>query len=320
MRFAIPGIFAAVIATASPSAVAQPFPSQPIQFIVPFAAGGSTDVIARLLADAFAKIAGWQVVVENRPGGAGAAAAGALAQAAPTGHTLLVLSAETQTRRVLEGYAAVGMIAKSPQILVTNASGKFASAKDLVAAAKDTKVDFAVAGIASAAALSRFQAVSDTRFGVVRGTAAMLALQNVMADQVAASFVNPAAAENLVRAGRLRALGVAARRRLPQLPDVPTLTEVGFANAVYESWVGLVAPKGTPPDIIAVINKTLLAAIGQQDFTVRLASIGYQPRPSTPQGFAEAVDEAGGLPICGDPCPDECGKSCDSTGCCVLRN
>jgi tripartite-type tricarboxylate transporter receptor subunit TctC len=307
----------AVFCAATAPSAAQGPQSGPISIVVPFAAGGLSDRIARLLAAEFQKILGQTTRVENRPGGNGVLAAMEVARSAPNGNTLLLMTSAGSIHQSKSELTPIGMIGKSPYLLVAR-SATVASTKALLDRARQGTVQLAV-DRGSVLAVTQFQIATNTKFAAVNYSAPAPALQDVVGGKIDAAFVNPSTVSGLLASGGLRLLAVSSAKRFPLFPDVPTLTEQGIERGVFEAWAGLAIRRGTPSEVVSNLSKALLAAASSSEFARGLEAIGYASTPTTPEGFASAVNEAGGVPTCGDPCPSDCKSGCDNGGCCVVR-
>ena len=296
---------AASLALAFPALVAaQPYPNKPVKIVVPFAAGGATDVVARLLAQKLADAWGQSVVVENRAGAGGNIGAEAVAKSPPDGYTLLMTSGSIVTANPYmykslnydpaNDLVAITNVATGPQVIAVNPS---VAAKDLksfieYAKANPKKVNFGSAGVGTQTHLAAenfaYSAGIDITHVPYKGESA--AMTDLMGGQIQMATPNLGGAINLIKDGKLRALAVTSRERSPQLPDVPAAAEVlpGFENA---GWFGLVAPAGTPRDIIEKVQRDSAKILLADDFKATLAKQGMVPVANTPAEFHAAIRE-----------------------------
>jgi tripartite-type tricarboxylate transporter receptor subunit TctC len=266
------------------------YPAKPIRLIVSGAAGTPPDALARIVAEPLSAALGKPVMVDNRPGGSGILAMGMLAKAAPDGHTLATiglpqivapsLMAELPYD-TLRDFAPVIQLAWSANVLVVGTASSLRGLSDFVtlAKAKPGALTYASGGNGTpshlASELLKRHAGIDVRHVPYKGIPAGLAA--VMGDQVDIAFAGIATALPLVRSGRLRALATAGAQRLPALPDVPTIAEVGFPGFQQNEWYGVVAPAGTPPEVIARLAADLARIVTRADVHARLTHVGLYP-------------------------------------------
>jgi tripartite-type tricarboxylate transporter receptor subunit TctC len=291
---------AAALAIASPVA-AQDYPSRQVIIVVPFAAGGSVDIVGRLVAQKLTERLGKPFIVENRPGAGTATATTAVAKSAPDGHTLLFAPSGTYAINPtlykqlaydpLKDLTMVALVTRDPLVLVVNPSLPVNSVADLVKYARDNpgKVSFAATGAGTSLTLLGELLKSVAKIDIVsvnyRGGAQ--GLQDVIAGQVHMMFSDPASGVVQARAGKVRALGVSSATRLAVAPDIPTITEGGLPFAI-ESWEMLAAPAGTPAPIVARINAELRAVLALPDIRQQLNDRGQIPVVSPPPQELEA--------------------------------
>jgi tripartite-type tricarboxylate transporter receptor subunit TctC len=283
---------------------AQTYPTKPITIIVPFAAGGGNDIMARLLAQNMGRALGQQFVIDNRGGAAGTLGARAVAKSAPDGYTLMVgHSGVFGVAPSLYGnagydprkdFAPIGLIASFQQILVVHPSLPVRSVKDLVALARKEpgKITYATAGIGSGSHISTelFNAMADIKLTHIPYRGSGPAQSDLIAGHVlmAITTVPPAIAQ--IRSGLLRAVAVTGDTRLAILPDVPTVAESGVPGYVAVIHYGLVAPAGTPRPIVERLNAELNIALKSDDVRARIADEGGEPLAGTPEQQAADID------------------------------
>jgi tripartite-type tricarboxylate transporter receptor subunit TctC len=288
-------------ALSTASTKAQDYPSRPITMIVPFAAGGLTDVPARILAAMLQDRIGQTIVVENKPGGSGTLGGAFAVRAAPDGYTLFANSiADAQNLYFLpvpysaiDDFAMIGMVVEGPPlVLIVDASLPYKSLTDLIADAKanPNKISFGTSGPATspAMALAQLNDLGKTAIAGVPFNGSGEAARNVSPSGVQGSFSFYAQAKPLADSGRVRALAIASPERIGTWPEVPTMAELGFANFDYRGFVGLAAPAKTPAPIIAYLNKALNDVVQSQDFRSRMAALGMTvPANNTPEALAD---------------------------------
>jgi tripartite-type tricarboxylate transporter receptor subunit TctC len=279
-------------------ALAQQYPARPVRLIVPFAAGGTVDIVARVIGAGLTEMTGQQVVVDNRGGGGGVIGTEIATQSRGDGHTLLIHSAaiayEPALRArlpydALKDLAPVTPVGATPNLLVANAAFAARSARELIAMAKEKpgSITFGTGGSGSAShlAVELFMARSGTTFNHVPYKGAGPALTEVVAGQVNFMIATMPGAIQHVRAGRLRALGISSAKRSPAAPEVPTIAESGLPGYEYVAWFGLLAPAVTPVKLVERIASLIRAVLDTPDTRAKLESQGIEPRVSSPAEF-----------------------------------
>jgi tripartite-type tricarboxylate transporter receptor subunit TctC len=281
-------------ALAALPASAQTFPSKPIHIIVPFTAGSATDVAARALAAVMTKNLGQTVVVENKPGAGGTIGSAQVAKAAPDGYTLLANSSAhtvnpaiypNMTYDTVKDLPGISLLAVQPNIMVAAPSKGWKTAGDYVKAAKEQpgKLTYATAGTGSGTHMNaerfKFSAGIDTVHVPYRGTPE--ALGDTMNGRTDIYFCPVIAALPMIRDGRVVALANGSPRRSSVLPDLATTEEQGFKDSGYNFWVGLFAPGGTPPAVIARLNAEVRKALESPEMKERMAALGSDSSPTT---------------------------------------
>ena len=295
--------FVLFLALAAADAGAQAWPSKPIRAIVPVGAGSSTDIVHRLVLEQLASQLGQPVVVENRVGAGGTIGSAVVAKAPPDGYTLLAHgSAHTIAPALYKdlpyhparSFAAVVPVGISASVLVVSPAKGMKTVGELVAAAKarPNALNFSSVGIGTATHLSaeRFQASAGMKVVHVPFKGGAEAMTEVIAGRVDFFFGPVALVLPHIREGRLAALGVNTEKRSPALPDVPTIREAGIHDAEYPIWFGLFAPAGTPRDIVWRLNRGTLTALQAPRVREKLAALGVDPMPMSPDEFAAHVE------------------------------
>lgn len=278
-----------------PDALAQaPWPTRPIRVVVPFAPGGTTDIITRILADDLAGRLGQPVVVENRSGANGTIAGNFVAHAAPDGTTFLMGSNGTNVITTFfmkdipyaprRDFRNVAMVAQYAQALVVNAAIPVTTVAEFVAYAKarDGQLNYASTGNGARMAMEMFMQRSGIRMAMVTYRGSGPALQDLIRGDVQATFDLQSSTLPAVQTGQLRVLGISTAARNPRTPDVPTLQEAGFTNFEMVSWQGIFAPRGTPDAIVAALNAAVNASLRRPDVETRIRDIGAAPFPLSP--------------------------------------
>jgi tripartite-type tricarboxylate transporter receptor subunit TctC len=298
--FAIAALLAGLFAFAAPfAAVAQTYPARVIRVIVPYPAGGPTDIIARVLANSIAPLLGQSVAIDNRPGGAaGTVGSRIAATAEPDGYTLLVAQVGSLTIAPalykldydpLKDFAPIGIVAESPQILTVNAAVPVHSLAEFLAYAKADpgKIDFASPGIGSQPHLlgEYLQLLGNIKLLHVPYRGSAPAITDLLAGRVQMMFESPSVTLPHIAAGKLRALAVTADSRMPQLPDVPTMVEAGYPQLSAALWTGMLAPAGTPSPIVQKLNAALNEGLKTPEAQDAFAKLGVVARPISPREF-----------------------------------
>jgi len=281
---------------------AQTWPSKPVTVIVPFAAGGNTDGIARMISQRLSDAFGQPFVVENKGGAGGALAADFVARAQPDGYTMFVtavpvLAIVPKMMKVrydpIFHFAPISNIASNPFVLVVSKDMPVKSVAELVAYVRERKdgVSYASAGHGSLTHLSMAlflkQAGIDMTHIPYKGNAP--ALSDVIAGHVPAMFSNLSDALPQIASGTVRPLAISGSKRAAQIPNVPTIAESGYPKFNALTWNGLVAPAGTPKDIIEMVAKEVAAATRDPKFSGKLAGYGVDPLGNTPEEFSRMI-------------------------------
>lgn len=298
MRHSVLGVGIALLSITL--CMAESYPSKPVRFISPYAPGGGTDIMARTLAQKLTESLGRQVVVENRPGGGGITGTETAAKAPPDGYTILLGSKGPLTVNpalysklpydTLHDFAPISLISIVPALLAVHPSLPVKSVKELIALARARpgQLTFSSSGNGGSGHLSgeQFAALAHAKMVHVpyRGTGP--ATTALLSGGVTMSFGNLVALMSHVHAGRLRALAVTSAKRLSATPQLPTVSEAGLPGYQYVTWYGVLAPAGTPRDIIAKLNAELVKIARQPEMRERLTGEGGQVVGSTPEEFA----------------------------------
>lgn len=283
-------------------ASAASYPDHTIKIVVPFAAGGGTDVLARIIAQHLNGKWGQPVVVENQPGASGAIGARAVMKAAPDGYTLLMASTGALMAVSSGGdgpfdvnavLAPIAIGAAPPYLLVVNPGLPANSIADLIKLAREKPegLTFGSSGVGAASHLSGLLFATETGIKLLhvpyKGTGP--AVTDLLGRRIDLMFAPGPVVQQFVQSGQLRALGVTDTKRSKFYPDVPTVADTVPG---YESvgWFGLLAPRGTPPEIVHQINQAIVAAMDTQQFRDHLATLGAEPTPQTPEQFGRYIN------------------------------
>ncbi|MGQ0652965.1 MAG: Bug family tripartite tricarboxylate transporter substrate binding protein [Betaproteobacteria bacterium] len=284
-------------------AFAQAYPNRPIRLIIPFASGGGSDTVGRVIANALGPSLGQSLVVENRTGAGGAIGADAVAKAPPDGYTLLLGSTSEIVHLVnvsskvpydpVKDFAPISLVGSVPMALTVNAALPVSSVQDLVRLAKEQpgKLSFGSGGTGTTThlAVELFAATAGIRMNHVpyKGSGAIipdLLNGNLQLGMPLMPAILPQAAS-----GKVKILAVSTAKRVAQLPHVPTLQEAGIKDYDTTLWTGMLAPAATPRDIVARLNREIVAALAKLEVKDALAKQGAEPIPSTPEQFAAGI-------------------------------
>lgn len=296
-------VAAVAVAALAPFATSaqEAWPSKPIKIIVPFAPGGTSDVLARIVADKLAASLKQPVVIDNRGGAGGIIGADAVAKSPPDGYTLLLGTIATNAINpalmkkmpydASKDFAPVILLGSIANVLVVGAEQPFHSVKELIAAAKakpDT-IATAAAGQGSSQHMSAeaFKLLAGADLNVVNYKGSAPAIQDLIGGQVVAAFDTVTVAAPHVKGGKARALAVTSAKRTKVLPDVPTMQEAGVPNFDVSSWQALFAPAGTPPAIVSRLNGEIEKIIAMPDVAAKMDNLGLEHAPNTPAQFTE---------------------------------
>jgi tripartite-type tricarboxylate transporter receptor subunit TctC len=293
-----------VFALSAGMALAQgAYPNRAVHLIVPYAAGGVSDIMGRVLAQKLGDALGQPVIVENRPGAGGTLGSEIASKAAPDGYTLLLTSLTTHaigpsmiaavTYDPVKDFTAIGGVAITPNILTANPSAPFKTLKELVAYAKANpgKVTFGSSGVGSIGHLSGevLRMTTGAELLHVPYKSAGVAYPDMFAGNITMVFDTLPSAIQHIHSGKARPIAVLADKRSPLLPDVPTFAEAGFPEATLRFWIGLHAPPNLPAPILQKLNGTLNQVLAAPDLRERFATLGADPYPTTPQQFSDVV-------------------------------
>jgi len=296
MSLHLRGLFALLALLAVQPLAAQTYPSQPIRMVSPFPPGGSVDIMARLIADPLAAQLGGRIVIENRSGASGNIGMEAVARATPDGYTLVLNTIPLVTNQSLfpklswdpiRDFAPIGMVATGPHVLVVPARVQAKSVAELVglARANPGKLSYASAGIGTTFhfCAELFKDSTHTFIVHVPYRGGGPALVDTLSGQVDMSFPTLSAALPHIKAGTLRALAVTSTTRSNLLPDLPTMQEAGVKDFQFTQWLALLAPAGTPREVVVRLNAALKAALGSSDIHGKFQVQGFEPFVTTPE-------------------------------------
>ena len=286
-------------------AAAADYPGRAIKMVVPFAPGGGTDVLGRIIAQRLSEKWGQPVVVENQPGASGGIGTKAFVKAEPDGYTLLMAStgalmaasaalAPDGNFDVTKFFAPITVVAAPPYLLVINPNVKANSVAELIALAREKPkaLSFGSSGIGAASHLSGALFEMDAKIELLhvpyKGTGP--AVTDLLGGRIDMMFSPSTTVQAHVAVGKLKALATTGAKRSKFFPNVPTVAEGGLPGYVSVGWFGLLAPAHTPKDIVDKLNKTVVAIMGEKDVIDRMAKLGAEPEPQTPDEFTHFID------------------------------
>jgi tripartite-type tricarboxylate transporter receptor subunit TctC len=298
-------LLAASLATLASPSFADPWPTKPIRLVLPAAPGGSSDPIARLIAEELGKALGQSVIVENRPGANGNVGAAHAAKSAPDGYTLLlgwpgtIVSAVTMydakpfnPQKDFDNIVLVGSV---PNVIVVNPSLPVNSLKELAEYARTNpgKLNFGSTGSGSSYQLAAelFKKMEGVSMVHVPYTSPGAIFSDLLGGRLQVAFPGAAAVAGLVKDGKLRALATMSDSRSSAMPQTPTTKELGYTNLTSDTWFGVMAPKGTPPEILARVNTAMNKAVASQGFRDRLETMGFTPMGGTSAQFDKLLSD-----------------------------
>jgi tripartite-type tricarboxylate transporter receptor subunit TctC len=297
MRF----LLAALLSFATAASAQDAWPSRPIRFILPFPPGGGTDILGRLIAERLSAHLGQPVVAENRGGAGGNVGTEAAAKSAPDGYTIVLVAPSLAISPTLyakinydpvKDFAPVSLVATVPNVMVTQPSlpGQLV---EFIAFAKSKPgaLNFGSGGAGTSNHLAGelFNLVTGAKLVHIPYKGVNLAMQDVLAGNVHLVFIGTPAAAPHIRAGRLRALALVAPQRSSALPDVPTVAEAGLRDFEVTTWYGVLAPAGTPKNVVTRLNTELVKIMHSPELKEKLAATGTEPLTSTPEEFAAYI-------------------------------
>jgi tripartite-type tricarboxylate transporter receptor subunit TctC len=282
------------------TASAQSYPTKPVRAVVAFAAGGLTDGVARLVGLKLSERLGQPVVIDNRGGAGGNLGAKLVAAAPADGYTLLVTTAAIAINVSLyknpgfgfKDFVPVANTASTPGLFAVHASNRAGTLQDLIRSAKATGLNYATAGVGSSSHLAGdylFRSLAGLQATHVPFKGGAPAISAVLAQEVEVLSLSMPPVVPHVKAGRLKGLAISSLKRVAALPNVPTVSESGFANFEERSWVGYFAPGGTPAAIVKRLNAEVSEVLRMPDVVARLDSLGLEPQPLAPKAFSDYV-------------------------------
>ena len=302
MTMVLRALAALVLALCSASSSAQ-YPSRPVRFLVPFGAGSSTDIVARIVAQPLGAALGQPIVVENRPGADGAISAEQTARAAPDGHTLLLatnspLSAAPHLKKklpydALTDFTPVSLVGRYTFFVVVNPAVPANTLQELIgyARANPDKLNYATGNTTSIVSTALFTTLTGTRIVHVPYKTEPPAVTDLLSGQVHMMISSYSTVAPHIREGKLRALVTTLDSRSPLLPDVPSITEAGLSKFPIVPWAGMFGPARLPPEIVQRLNTEVVAILNRPDVKEQLARQAFAPASSSPGELAAHVKE-----------------------------
>jgi len=298
-------LLAALLAAAMPAALhAQAWPSKPIRIIAPSTPGDAPDVIARLIADKLTPVLGQQVVVENKPGAGGVVGSDAVAKAAPDGYTLIMgnagshgINAAVYTKLpydIQRDFVPVSQVAVAPNVVVINPAVPATSVAEFIAYAKSQpgKLAYASGGNGSSAHMSMelFKSMAGVDIQHIPYKGSSPALTDLVGGQVAIFIGNMPPTVPLIKGGKLRALAVTTKSRSALMPELPTMAEAGLPGYETVAWFGVLAPAGTPPEIVNRLSVEIGKIARSPEMREKLLAMGAEPVGGSPEEFKQVID------------------------------
>jgi len=288
-----------------PHAAAQSYPSKPVRIIVMYGPGSTIDIMARLIAPKLNEALGQPVIVENRPGAGGAIGMDMAAKAPPDGHTLTIgATGPSVTNPLLypktpfdpiRDFAYISLIATGPAVIAVHPSIPAKNVKDLVALAKARpgQLNYGSPGVGTSPHLAGelFKLVTTTSIVHVPYKGNAEAITDLLGGQISIVFTGVPPVIPLMQAGKLKLLATTGDKRIPTIPDLPTIAEAGYPGAAMGIWYGLVAPAATPKDVLARLHKEITRIQTLPDIRERFVQLGTEPTSSTPERFTSLVRE-----------------------------
>lgn len=301
------GLFvaAALIANLGPGgalSAGEAYPAKPIHMLVGYAAGGSTDIVARIVGQKLSDELGQPVIVDNRPGAGATLATGLAAEANPDGYTLFMATIANTINTTLYGslpfdferdFAPVSLVATVPNVLAVNPAVPAKDLKQFIALVKTRPDDFAFASSGNGSSIhlngELFNTVAGTHLVHVPYKGSAPAVADLLSGQVQSMFDNLSSSLPYIKSGKLRALAVTSAKRSPAAPEIPTMAEAGLPGCEVESWFAIVAPVKTPPEIIQRLNAATVRVLSQPGLKAQLEAIGVEPAPGAPAELAALI-------------------------------
>ncbi len=280
----------------------QSYPTRPVRIVSAFAAGGSNDVVVRLISPKFSELLGQQIIVENKPGAGGIIGTDAVAKSAGDGYTLTIATSTTHAIALamrplpydpVKDFAPVGLIGVTPYVIIVHPTVPVKTVKELVALAKSRsgQIEFGSGGVGTPGHLAGAMLNSMTGIKIVHipYKAGNLALNDLLGGHISLTFSTTITSTQLIQSKRVRAIAVTSAKRIPAFPDVPTVAESGVPGYDFTLWLGLAAPAGTPPAIIQRLSDALIESVQSTDVRTKLIAQSVEPLTSTPRELTDRI-------------------------------
>ena len=301
-HFAVIGFMFAGAGAMPHAAFSQSYPIRPVRLVSPFAAGGSNDVIARIISPKFSELLGQQIIVENRPGAGGVIGTEAVAKSAADGYTLTVATSTTHAIAPalrplpydpVKDFAPIGLIGVTPYVILIHPTVPVRTVKELVALAKSRsgQIEFGSGGVGTPGHLAGAMLNSMTGIKLVHVPykAGNLALNDLLGGHISMTFSTTITSTQFIHNKRGRAIAVTSAKRVPAFPDVPTVAESGVPGYEFTLWLGLAAPGGTPPAIVQLLSDLLVKTVQFPDMQTKLITQSLEPVTSTQKELADLI-------------------------------
>jgi tripartite-type tricarboxylate transporter receptor subunit TctC len=301
LKFLLKSVFALFLAAAAVAASAQAYPTKPIRFVIAFAPAGPADIIGRLMGQKLSEILGQPIVIDNRGGAGGNLGASVAAKSTADGYNFLITTSAYAVNQTLspnggydpnKDFIPVAVIARQANLIFVNPSVPANTLAELIALSKNSKFSFASPGSGTTPHLTAenlFNQSAKLNMPAIHYRGAGPAITAVVGGEVVIGSGAVSTPLPFVKSGRLKPIAVSSAKRVASLPDVPTIAESGFPSFSDDTWIGLLAPTGTPPEIIKKVNDAINQMLQTTDVKERLAAMAFEPVGGTPTQFGDYI-------------------------------